>query len=158
MPIGMISKFARCWSVADLRRGYQSSGVTIFRPSTNVTTSSVAVNSTEWGRRSPTSISKVLIPRSHELFAMQSQVPNHIAKLVRRKARIDHDREIMEPELGLPVSGTDVHVGGLTTLVGVEERTVRTPAKDCWHSCPANLSECARTNPGHGALPHLHSR
>jgi hypothetical protein len=60
MPIGMISKFARSFADALCKRGYHSSGVTILRPSASVTTSSVAVNSTERGRRSPTSISKVL--------------------------------------------------------------------------------------------------
>src|SRR5262249_13115077 len=34
MPIGMISKFARSFAEARWRRGYQSSGVAILRPST----------------------------------------------------------------------------------------------------------------------------
>jgi hypothetical protein len=66
-----------------LERGYQSSGVAMRRPSTNVTTSSVAVKATEDGRRLPTSISKVLIPRFHELAAMDPQVADNIARLVR---------------------------------------------------------------------------
>src|SRR5436190_12560684 len=65
MPIGMISKFARSFAEARCSRGYQSSGVAILRPSTSVTTSSVAVNSTARGRKSPTSISKVLIPLNY---------------------------------------------------------------------------------------------
>src|SRR4030095_15697801 len=135
----MISKFARCWSVAALRRGYQSRGVAILRPSTNVTTSSVAVNSTERGRRSPTSISKVLIPGRHKMVTLRSEMSNNIAKLVRRKARIDHDGQVMQPEFCLPVPGTNVHVGGLVAFVGVKERTVGTPAKDCRHTLPREL-------------------
>src|SRR4029079_8736316 len=46
MPIGMISKFARCLAEAALSRGYHSSGVAILRPSARVTTSAAFVNST----------------------------------------------------------------------------------------------------------------
>jgi hypothetical protein len=49
----MISYCARCAAEARCKRGYQSSGVAILRPSTSVTTSSVAVNSTARAFRSP---------------------------------------------------------------------------------------------------------
>jgi hypothetical protein len=54
------------------------------RPSASVITSSLAVNSTELGRRSPTSISKVLMPRRQQRLTVCSQMPDNITGLVRR--------------------------------------------------------------------------
>src|SRR5262245_38212920 len=124
----MISKFARWLAEASRKRGYQSSGVAILRPSIRVTTRSVAVNSTARGRKSPTSISKVLIPGRQQLFAMCSQVPDHITQLVGRESCIDRNSKVVKPEFGLPISGTNMDVRGLVAFVGVEERPVRTPA------------------------------
>src|ERR1700716_2738143 len=98
MPIGMISKFARSFAEARWRRGYQSSGVAILRPSTNVTTSSVAVNSTARARRSPTSISKVVIPGRQKVVAICSYVADDISEFVRGKPHIHGHGQIVKPE------------------------------------------------------------
>src|SRR5437773_1517169 len=98
MPIGMISKFARCVAEACASRGYHSSGVAILRPSASVTTSSVAVNSTALGCRSPTSISKVLIPGRQQFHAMKSQVTDDITKFMRGESRIHRDDKVVDPE------------------------------------------------------------
>ena len=63
MPSAIGSKLSRAAALAPRKRGYQSSGVAILRPSATVTTRSLAVNATETGRRSPTSISMAFSPR-----------------------------------------------------------------------------------------------
>jgi hypothetical protein len=54
-------------------RGYRSSGVAMRRPSSNVTTSSVPVNSTDHARSSPTSISKVLMPCTQQFQTLDQR-------------------------------------------------------------------------------------
>jgi hypothetical protein len=54
----------------------------------------------------------VLIPGGQQLFAVQSQVPDNIAKLVSREACIHNDRQIMKPEFGFSAAGTDMHWAG----------------------------------------------
>src|SRR5229473_1935768 len=117
MPIGMISKFERCLAEACFSRGYQSSGVAILRPSWSVTTSSLAVNSTERGRRSPTSISKVLIPGRLQCVTVRSKIANNITKLMRGISRVDGDGQVMKPELGFFIAGADVDMAGFFTFV-----------------------------------------
>src|SRR5256885_6587794 len=117
MPIGMISKLARCAAVAFFNRGYQSSGVAMRRPSASVTTNSVGVNATAEARRSPTSISKVLIPCAYELIAVSLQVPDNIAKFVSRIPGIQGNGKVVQPEFGFPVAGADVDMGGLAALI-----------------------------------------
>src|SRR5438876_764515 len=136
MPIAMSSKLARCVTDALLSRGYHSSGVAILRPSTSVTTSSVAVNSTDRGRRSPTSISKVLIPSCQQIVSMQSQVTDNITKFVRGKSGVDGDREIMKPEFSFSAAGTNVNVRRFISFVGVEERAIGSPPQNRWHLWP----------------------
>src|SRR5581483_746665 len=112
MPIGMISYRARSAADARLSLGYQSSGVAILRPSASVTTSSLVVNSTARGRKSPTSISKVLIPGGQQLIAIQLQVADNIANLVRRKPGIDSEGNVMQPEFGFFRARADMDVRG----------------------------------------------
>src|ERR1043165_7505322 len=108
MPIGMISKRARSLAEARGSRGYQSSGVAILRPSCNVTTSSVAVNSTERARRSPTSISKVLIPGARQCVAILLQMTDDIANFMGREHSVDGHTQVMKPKFGLLVSAADM--------------------------------------------------
>src|ERR1700738_3700978 len=108
MPIGMSSKRPRAAALASRSRGYHDNGVAILRPSASATTSSSAVNATETGLISPTSISKVLMPFAFEDTALRSQVADNSADFVGGKSRIDRDREVVEPELGLKISGPDV--------------------------------------------------
>src|ERR1700685_1280318 len=108
----MSSYFERCAADAPSKRGYHASGVTILRPSTSVTTSSVAVNSTARGFRSPTSSSKVLIPRARQQIAILSQMADDIADFVRREPGIDGHRNIVKPKLGLLLTRSDVNMRG----------------------------------------------
>src|SRR5215475_12437351 len=123
----MSSKFARSVAEARISRGYHSSGVTILRPSTRVTASSLGVNSTARGRRSPTSISKVLMPGSQQLIPMELEVTNNISKYVGRKAGIDGDPQIVKPDFHFPIASTNVDMSGLSAFVGIEIGSVGTP-------------------------------
>src|SRR6266446_6816850 len=129
----MISKLARCFGVARLRRGYQSSGVAILRPSISVTTSSVAVNSTERGRRSPTSISKVLIPGRHQLVAMRFQkrgafLPPQRREVDRPRVERPHQLQRLADALRAP-SPVPCVEGELVLDVRAGERLVRAAAQ-----------------------------
>jgi hypothetical protein len=121
-----------------MSRGYHSSGVAMRRPSINVTTSSVAVNSTVRARRSPTSISKVLMPRTQQFIAIRSQSANNIAYFMRWKPGVSGYRYIMKPEFGLHVAAADMNMRGLGALIRVEECPIRSPTQNCRHpSCPS---------------------
>src|SRR5665811_420380 len=129
MPIGISSKRPRAAALASRSRGYQISGVAILRPSASVTTSSSAVNATETGRISPTSISKVLMPFAFEDIALRSQMADNSADFMGGKSRIDRDREVVQPEFGFGITGPDVDMRRLAAFVRIEERTIRTPAQ-----------------------------
>ena len=64
----------------------------------------VGGKATEIGLISPTSISKVLMPFAFEKVALRPQMSDNSANFVRRKSRVDGDREIMQPEFGLEIS------------------------------------------------------
>src|SRR6267378_5501863 len=134
MPIGISSKRPRAASFAFRSRGYHTSGVAILRPSASVTTSSSAVNATETGLISPTSISKVLMPFAFEEIALRSQVADNSADFMGGKSRIDRYRKVMQPELGFEISGPDVDVRRLAAFVRIEERAIWPPAQDGRHS------------------------
>src|SRR5258708_34396424 len=102
MPIGMISKLARWLADALRKRGYQSSGVAILRPAISVTTRSLAVNATARGRRSPTAISKVLIPSCRYVVAIRFQMADNITKFGRGKSGVNRAGQYMHPELTFP--------------------------------------------------------
>ena len=113
----MISNLARCSAEARSNVGYHSSGVAIFRPSAKVTTSSVAVNSTARARRSPTSISKMVIPGYPQSLPICAQVANDIANFMRGKAHVGCDGEIVNPDFDFLVARTHVNMGWLISLV-----------------------------------------
>src|SRR5438552_17820152 len=123
--MGMSSKFARSAAEARSRRVYQSSGVAIFRPSASVTTSSVDVNSTEHGRKSPTSISKMLMPCRQQFVSMQSHVPKDITNFMCRESGIHRYGEIIKPHLQFFVPSPHVNVRRFMTFVGIEEDAIR---------------------------------
>jgi hypothetical protein len=70
----------------------------------------------------------VLIPRIHQIVAVQTKVANDIADFVRRKPGIDSDSQIMQPNLRFETASANVNVRGLGALVGVEERPIGTPS------------------------------
>src|SRR6202158_6495908 len=123
MPIGIRSKRPRTAALASRSRGYHASGVAILRPSASVTTSSSAVKATETGLISPTSISKVLMPFAFEDIALRSQVADNSADFVSGKSRIDRNREVVKPELGFEIPGTDMNMRWLAGLRRIEERS-----------------------------------
>src|SRR3984893_14343455 len=134
MPIGISSKRPRAATLASRSRGYHASGVAILRPSASVTTSSSAVKATETGLISPTSISKVLMPFAFEDIALRSQVTDNSADFMGRKSRIHRDREIVQPELGFEISGSDMDMRRLAAFIRIEERAIGSPAQDGRHS------------------------
>src|SRR4030081_917600 len=103
------------------------------RPSINVTTSSVEVNSTERARRSPTSISKVLMPCTQQFIAMGSQLADDTAYFMRRKPGIHCYGQIVQPELGFHIATADVDMRWFAAFVGIEEGSIRSPAQNCRH-------------------------
>src|ERR1700687_6382531 len=109
MPIGIISKRARAAALCS--------------PSASATTSSSAVKATETGLISPTSISKVLMPFAFEDIALRSQVADNSADFVSGKSRIDRNREVVKPELGFEIPGTDMNMRWLAGLRRIEERS-----------------------------------
>src|SRR5206468_258600 len=106
----------------------------------SVTTSSSAVKATETGLISPTSISKVLMPFAFEEIPSRSQVTDNSADFMGRKSRVDRHRQVVQPELGFVIAGSDVNVRRLVPLVRIEERA--SPAQDRrhWAYPPANSS------------------
>ena len=58
---------------------------------------------------------------------MKSHVPEDITELVCGKSGVRRDRQVMEPKFDLTVSGANVNVRGLATLVRVEEGPVGSP-------------------------------
>src|ERR1700730_11349756 len=134
MPSGMISKLARCSGLALLSRGYQSSGVAMRRPSASGTNRSVRVKATAEARRSPTSISKVLIPGARQLIAMALQVADNIAMFVRRIPGVYGNRKVMQPDFGFLVARAYVDMRWLPALIGIEESAIRPPTQNGRHT------------------------
>jgi hypothetical protein len=91
------------------------------------------VKATETGLISPTSISKVLMPFAFEDIALRSKLADNSADFVSGKSRIDGDREVVEPELGLEVSGPDVDMRRLAALIGIKEGAIGSPAEHGGH-------------------------
>ncbi len=104
MPNGINSTCSRAAALAFLSLGYQAKGVAILRPSASVTTNSSVVKATEIGLISPMSISKVLMPFAFEKVTLRSQMPDNSADFVRRKSRVDGDREVVQSEFGFEIS------------------------------------------------------
>src|SRR4051812_37829891 len=101
------------------------------RPSINVTTSSVGVNSTDRARRSPTSISKVLMPCTQQFVATGSQITDDTAYFMGRKPGIHRNTEIVQPELGFHFATANVDMRRFASFVGIEEGSIRSPAENC---------------------------
>src|SRR4249920_2135817 len=133
MPIAISSKFPRAAALASRSRGYQESGVAILRPSASVTTTSSAVKATETGLISPTSISKVLMPFAFQEIALRSQVTNNSADFMGWKSCVDGNRQVMQPEFGFKITGSDMNVRGFVALVRIEECAVGSPTQDGGH-------------------------
>jgi hypothetical protein len=57
------------------------------------------------------------MPFAFEKIAPRPQVTDNRLDFVRRKSRIDRDRQIVQPEFGFEVAGTDVNVRRLTAFV-----------------------------------------
>jgi hypothetical protein len=66
----------------------------------------------------------VLIPGTHQLIAVQSQVTNNIVEFMARKAKIDRDGKVMEPYFRLAIPRSDVHVCRFAGLIRVEKSPV----------------------------------
>src|SRR5439155_8626389 len=71
-PPPAIRQFERCAGLAERRRGYQTSGTEMVRPSSRSTTSSSSVKRTSL-TRSPGLTSEVLIPRLQQLRLLLDQ-------------------------------------------------------------------------------------
>ena len=82
----------------------------------------------ERARRSPTSISKVLIPGSRQLVAILLQMTENIANFMDRKPGVDRDTQIMKPKLGFFIAAAHMNVRGLTAFIIIKEGPVRSPA------------------------------
>jgi hypothetical protein len=57
------------------------------------------------------------MPFTFEKVALRPQMPDNSADFVRGKSGIDRDREVVEPEFGLEIPGTNVNVRRLTAFV-----------------------------------------
>jgi hypothetical protein len=68
------------------------------------------VNSTERARKSPTSISKLLIPGAQQLVAILFQMANNIANSMGGKPGIDCDAHVMKPEFGFTSAAADMNM------------------------------------------------
>jgi hypothetical protein len=74
------------------------------------------------------------MPFAFKEIALRSQVANNSANFMRRKSRIDRDREVMQPEFGFKITRTNVNMRRLSALVGIKERAIGSSAQDGWHS------------------------
>jgi len=51
-------------------------------------------------------------------------MPDNITEFVGWKTRVDGQREVVQPELGLLAAGSNVNVRRLAAFVGIEERAL----------------------------------
>jgi hypothetical protein len=57
------------------------------------------------------------MPFAFEDVAMRSQVTDNSADFMRRKSRMDRDREVMEPEFGFEIPGSYVDMRWFAAFV-----------------------------------------
>jgi hypothetical protein len=65
------------------------------------------------------------MPFAFEEIALRSQVTDNSADFMGRKSRIDRDREVMQPELGLEITGADIDMRRLATEALVSKEVMR---------------------------------
>jgi hypothetical protein len=70
------------------------------------------------------------------MSAIEAQMANNIAELVRRKPHVQRHGEIMQPNFDFFIAGTNMNVSGLAWLIGIEKGPIRTPPQSalCPHS------------------------
>ena len=104
----------------------------------SVTTSSLAVNSTARGFRSPTSSSKVLIPSAQQKITILPQMANDIADFMGREPGVDRNRHIVKPEFGfVACCSRNVNVRGFFALIRIKEGAIGSPAQNRRHVNPS---------------------
>jgi hypothetical protein len=110
------------------------------RPSASVTIKSAVVNSTDVAYKSPTSISKVVMPGFQNVVPMCFQVADDTAEFVRRETEVDRNGHVAQPNFGLTVARTDMKMRRLTALIGIEEASIAGPAQHGGHPGPPQLN------------------
>src|SRR5512132_2837905 len=115
-PAPASSQRARCSGLALLSRGYHQSGVTIFRPSRNETTRSLSVHATSAISRVFSSIAKMLMPSSQQLFSIALDHVQDRVHLVKRVAVIVSDLQSFQPNLDRLACMIDVDVRWLVPV------------------------------------------
>src|SRR5271170_3120686 len=123
---------ARCLGVARRKRGYQSRGVLITRPSVSVTISKSSVISTAFPTGSLFS-GEVFVPRGFDFIFMFYYQFFDLVQLMARKPAAISERDGADPELAPFTVTGDVHVRRLFAFVRVECEFVRSWDPDRWH-------------------------
>jgi hypothetical protein len=68
------------------------------------------------------------MPPAFKELALRSQVSNNSAYFVRRESRIDGDRQIMQPDFGFAVAGSNMNVRRLAAFIGIEKCAIGAPS------------------------------
>src|SRR5262249_52900543 len=122
-------QFARCSGVADSRRGDQTSGTEIVRPSSRSTTRTSSVNRTSL-TRSPARLSEVVIPGLHQDRLVLDDEPLDAAQLDRRESQVTRQHHRGQPELRRVVVAIDMDMRSLVHVVADEVEAIRTDPKN----------------------------
>lgn len=154
-------KFRRCESVAWARRGYQSSGTVIVRPSLRTTVRSFLPTLTSFARWSFNS-GEVAMPTGKYCRPLLNYQCFDLIHVALRKALVPSKSYLwLEPKFGFAVMTLNMNLWRFSSLVRVEE-SVRTKSEDARHFCLTSMVKhlqgrkplygyCLLQNAGHGA-------
>src|SRR5262249_41118208 len=103
------------------KRGYQASGAAMVRPSDNSTDRVSSFNSMLTANASLASTAEELIPKLHQLFAMNLNQSMHYVNFPPTKAMTPFEPNRFEPKLRFAIVAFDVDVRGLAPITGIEK-------------------------------------
>src|SRR5579863_10000383 len=136
-PPPAIFQFLRCVGVALSRRGYQTRGTLMTRPSRSDTLSASSLNATS-STRSSVVIAEEPIPRLQEKRPVLCHHRLYCAEFVCAKSEIRCELDRIEPEFRRQIVAVDMNVRRLVRLVTVEVETVRARPQHRRHGPDSN--------------------
>lgn len=140
----MISWRFRSETVPCHRRGYQTSGRMMVRPSTRSTVNEFFLTDTFCALASWISLAKEVIPCLQELVPMLLHHSSNPSQLCPTKTSGSCQRNRVKPVLGGHVLPPDMHMGRFCIVQRHKENSVRSYYLDCWH-CPITAGVAKRS-------------
>ncbi len=128
----MSRQLFRCAVVAEESRGDQARGTEMIRPSDSVTCRASSVQIT-WVASGSTVRTEMLIPLTYNLITPIFNDLPYLGQLGRIHPKRFHESYRRKPELGILLSGFNMHVGRLSAFETEEEKAITAITENFGH-------------------------